>query len=52
MAVMAWLTATDYPMPAKECPIVVEEAAFDIAYSKLMAAVIVARERTNDPVLY
>ena len=49
---MTWLFATDYPTPAKECPIVVEEAAFDIAYSKLMAAVIAARERTNNPVLY
>jgi hypothetical protein len=49
---MAWLIATDYSTPASECPIAVEEGAFDVAYSKLMAAVIAARERTNDPVLY
>ena len=49
---MAWLIAIDHPSPAEECPIVVEEEAFDAAYSKLMAAVIAARERTSDPVLY
>ena len=49
---MEWLIATDYPTPAQECPIAVEDGAFEVAYSKLMAAVIAARERTNDPVLY
>jgi hypothetical protein len=49
---MAWLIAIDYPTPEAECPIVVEEEAFDVAYSKLMAAVIAAQEKTNDPVLY
>lgn len=48
---MAWLITIDGPSPARGCAIVVEEAAFDVAYSKLMAAVILARERTNDPVL-
>jgi hypothetical protein len=47
---MAWLIDIDDPSPTKDCPIVVEEAAFDVAYSTLMAAVILARERTNDPV--
>ena len=49
---MHWLIATDYPTPAKECPILLEEEAFDVTYSKLMAAVIAAREGTGDPVLY
>jgi hypothetical protein len=48
---MEWLIATDHPTPASECPIVMEEEAFDLAYSMLMAAVISARDRTNDPIL-
>ena len=49
---MEWLISIDHPTPASECPIVVEEKDFDLAYSQLMAAVIIARERTNDPVVY
>lgn len=49
---MEWLIATDHLTPARDCPIVVEEDAFDVAYSKLIAAVIIARERTNEPALY
>jgi hypothetical protein len=48
---MEWLITTDHLTLARDCPIVVEEDAFDVA-SKLMAAVIIARERTNEPVLY
>ena len=49
---MHWLIATDHLTPAREYPIVLEEEALDITYSKLMAVVIAAREGTNDPVLY
>lgn len=45
---MAWLLTIEYPSPAKDCPITVEEAAFDVAYSTLLTAVIVARARTNE----
>jgi hypothetical protein len=32
---MEWLITTDHLTPARDCPVVVGEDAFDVAYSKV-----------------